>query len=45
MKRGDLNWKRIFKEEGAQWFHTGGIYAALSETTPEVIIEAMEEAK
>ncbi|GAI12922.1 unnamed protein product, partial [marine sediment metagenome] len=36
---------RIFKEEGAQWFHTGGIYAALSETTPEVIIEAMEEAK
>lgn len=45
LKRGDVNWKRIFKEEGAQWFHTGGIYAALSETTPEVIIEAMEEAK
>ena len=45
LKRGDVNWKRIFKDEGVQWLHTGGIYAALSETTPEMIIEAMEEAK
>ena len=45
LKRGDINWKRIFEEEGARWFHTGGIYAALSETTPEVIREAMETAR
>ncbi|MCK4418385.1 sugar kinase [Candidatus Aerophobetes bacterium] len=45
LKRGDIDWNKIFKEEGAQWFHTGGIYAALSETTPEVIIEAIEAAK
>ena len=30
LKRGDINWKRIFKEEGARWFHCGGILAALS---------------
>jgi 2-dehydro-3-deoxygluconokinase len=45
LKRGDVDWDKIFKEEGARWFHTGGIYAALSETTPEVIIEAMQVAK
>jgi len=45
LKRGDVNWKRIFQDEGAQWLHTGGIYAALSETTPEAIIEAMQEAR
>jgi len=45
LKRGDIDWDKIFKEDGAQWFHTGGIYAALSETTPEVIIEAMEAAR
>lgn len=45
LKKGDINWNKIFKEEGAQWFHTGGIYAALSETTSEVIIEAMEAAR
>jgi len=45
LKKGDVNWKKIFKEEGAQWFHTGGIFAALSGTTPDVIIEAMQIAK
>ncbi len=45
LKKGDVDWNKIFKEERAQWFHTGGIYAALSETTPEVIIEAMEAAR
>jgi 2-dehydro-3-deoxygluconokinase len=45
LKRGDINWKRIFKEEGARWFHCGGIFAALSETTPDVAREAMECAK
>jgi 2-dehydro-3-deoxygluconokinase len=42
---GDIDWEKIFGEEGARWFHCGGIYAALSETTPGVIIEAMKAAK
>jgi 2-dehydro-3-deoxygluconokinase len=45
LKRGDIDWKRIFKEEGARWFHCGGIFAALSATTPDVAREAMECAK
>ena len=45
LKRGDINWKKIFKDEGARWFHCGGIFAALGEGTPEVAIEAMECAK
>ncbi len=45
LKRGDINWKKIFKDEGARWFHCGGIFAALSETTPDVAREAMECAK
>lgn len=45
LKKGDIDWKKIFKTEGARWFHAGGIFAALSETTPEVIIEAMQIAK
>src|SRR5258705_12359227 len=45
LKPGDINWDRIFGEEGARWFHTGGIFAALSETTPEVAREAMSAAK
>ncbi|MBN2325463.1 MAG: sugar kinase [Spirochaetes bacterium] len=42
---GDIDWEKIFKEEGARWFHCGGICAALSESTPLVIMEAMECAK
>ncbi len=42
---GDINWEKIFGEEGARWFHTGGIFCALSETTPAVAREAMEAAK
>lgn len=42
---GDVDWDRIFGQEGARWFHTGGIFAALSETTPLVAREAMETAK
>lgn len=34
LKKGDIDWDMIFKKEGVRWFHTGGIYAALSETTP-----------
>ncbi len=45
IKKGDFDWKKIFKEEGARWFHCGGIFAALSETTPGAIVEAMECAK
>lgn len=45
MKKGDIDWDNIFCELGVRWFHCGGIYAALSETTPEVIEEAMAAAK
>ncbi len=44
LKKGDIDWEGIFSR-GVRWFHTGGIYAALSETTPEVIEEAMKAAK
>ncbi len=44
LKPGDVDWETIFHTEGARWFHCGGIYAALSETSPEVVIEAMETA-
>src|SRR3977135_84573 len=44
LKPGDFNWKEIFKD-GVRWFHSGGIFAALSETTAEVIIEGMQAAK
>src|SRR5262252_185623 len=45
LKPGDIDWDKIFGEEGARWFHTGGIFCALSETTPAVAREAMEAAK
>lgn len=45
MKPGDIDWNKIFTEEGARWFHTGGIFAALSETTPDLILEAVQTAK
>src|SRR5512137_1940049 len=41
MKPGDVDWKRIFNQRGARWFHTGGIFAALSATCAEVTAEAM----
>ncbi|HPM79475.1 MAG TPA: sugar kinase [Candidatus Anammoximicrobium sp.] len=44
LKPGDFNWAEIFAG-GARWFHSGGIFAALSKTTPEVIIEGMRAAK
>jgi 2-dehydro-3-deoxygluconokinase len=44
LKPGDFDWKEIFAG-GVRWFHSGGIFAALSPTTAEVIIEAMEHAK
>jgi 2-dehydro-3-deoxygluconokinase len=45
MKPGDIDWEIIFGQQGVRWFHTGGIFAALSETTPGVIKEAMECAR
>ena len=44
LKPGDFDWKAIFAG-GVRWFHSGGIFAALSPTTAEVIIEGMEAAK
>jgi 2-dehydro-3-deoxygluconokinase len=45
LKPGDIDWEQIFGREGARWFHTGGIFCALSETTPAVAREAMQAAK
>ena len=45
LKKGDIDWEEIFGKSGARWFHTGGIFCALSGTTPEVAIEAMQAAK
>src|ERR1700748_2264201 len=45
LKPGEIDWEKIFGAEGARWFHTGGIFCALSETTPDVAREAMEAAK
>jgi 2-dehydro-3-deoxygluconokinase len=45
MKPGDVDWDAIFKTAGVRWFHTGGIYAALSETTAEVVCEACAAAR
>ena len=44
LKPGDLDWGAIFAG-GVRWFHSGGIFAALSQTTGEVIIEGMRAAK
>ena len=44
LKPGDVDWKRLFEVEGVRWFHCGGIFAALSATTSEIVIEAMEAA-
>ena len=45
LKPGDIDWELIFKQEGSRWFHTGGIFCALSDTTPAVAKEAMESAR
>ncbi len=44
LKEGDFNWDEIFAG-GVRWFHSGGIFAALSATTPDVIVEGMRAAK
>ncbi len=45
LKPGDIDWKQLFEVEGVRWFHCGGIFAALSATTADLAIEAMEAAK
>jgi 2-dehydro-3-deoxygluconokinase len=45
MRPGDVDWERIFGEHGARWFHCGGIFSALSDTTAELAREAMEVAR
>jgi 2-dehydro-3-deoxygluconokinase len=44
LKPGDFDWDTIFGSAGARWFHTGGIFAALSESTPKLVIEAVQAA-
>ena len=44
LKAGDFDWREIFSG-GVRWFHSGGIFAALSGTTPDVIVEGMQAAK
>jgi 2-dehydro-3-deoxygluconokinase len=41
----DVDWSAIFEGEGVRWFHTGGIFAALSEQAPEILLQAMGAAK
>src|SRR5258708_15643709 len=45
LKTGEIDWEQIFGKQGARWFHTGGIFCALSPTTPEVTLEAMQAAR
>jgi len=45
LQPGDIDWEKVFGQEGARWFHTGGIFCALSESTPAVAREAMQVAK
>jgi 2-dehydro-3-deoxygluconokinase len=45
MKPGDVRWDAIFGDDGVRWFHTGGVFAGLSESTAEVAEEAMKAAK
>jgi 2-dehydro-3-deoxygluconokinase len=45
LKAGDFYWDHIFGRLGVRWLHTGGIFAALSDTTPGLVIEAVQKAK
>ena len=45
LKPGDFDWDHIFGKLGVRWLHTGGIFAALSDTTPQLVIEAVQAAK
>ncbi len=45
IRKGDFDWETIFGRDGVRWLHTGGIFAGLSDTTPEAVLEAMTVAK
>ena len=45
LKPGDIDWETILGKRGVRWFHTGGIFCALSDTTPDVALEAMQSAR
>jgi 2-dehydro-3-deoxygluconokinase len=45
IRPGEVNWEKLFGEEGVRWFHTGGIFAALASNTAETMIEAVEAAR
>src|SRR5678815_3813733 len=45
LKPGDFDWDHIFGKLGVRWLHTGGIFACLSDTTPKLVIEAVQKAK
>jgi len=45
LKAGDFDWEYIFGKLSVRWLHTGGIFAALSDTTPGLVIEAVKAAK
>ena len=45
LRPGDVDWRQLFEVEGVRWFHCGGIFAALSATTSEIVIEAMQAAR
>ncbi len=45
MQPGDVDWRELFGRSGSRWFHTGGVFAALSKSTPEVAQIAMKEAR
>jgi 2-dehydro-3-deoxygluconokinase len=45
LKPGDFDWDHIFGKLGVRWLHTGGIFAALSDSTPQLVIEAVRKAR
>jgi 2-dehydro-3-deoxygluconokinase len=45
LRPGEIDWERIFAVEGVRWFHTGGIFAALSDSTPAIAAEAIRAAR
>jgi 2-dehydro-3-deoxygluconokinase len=45
LKPGDFDWDHIFGGLGVRWLHTGGIFAALSDTTPQLVVECVKKAK
>jgi 2-dehydro-3-deoxygluconokinase len=45
LQPGDFDWEHIFGKIGVRWLHTGGIFAALSDTTPYLVLEAVQAAR